>query len=186
MCGFAACRMGAVPGPRSVPAPMVSSAGQAHDLRMSTTIMTRLRTRLHRASYDEKLAFGASPASSPELLLRAGQLLDPAQREHLAAALQRVVLEAQNQWPPAAADIVPLRHPAIRECAPELTSIVRRMRDDGEPLGVRGVAMVSQLLHDGTSPLYSAGNGDLKHRARSIRLALDVSMPAMPALADAA
>jgi hypothetical protein len=149
-----------------------------------SSLTTRIKTRLHRDTLDEKLAYGASPAATPELLLRSRQLMAPASREHLADKLKRIVRQAEQQWPPAGAEIVPLRHPAIRACAPELASIVRRLHET-EGLGVRGVAMAARLVSDGTSPLYTGGRGDLTQRVRSIRLALDVTAPVEPVVAEA-
>jgi len=151
------------------------------------SILLHIRTRRQRYDLDEKLAAGAAPGAGPELQLRAGQLLSRSERERIATGIDRSVAQAVAQWPPAAAQLVPLGSPQIRECAPELLTIARRLRED-EPVAVRGVAMASQLLYDGAGPLYRDGRGDLLHRARSVRLALDVSTPveAEPELASAA
>ena len=140
------------------------------------SIFLHIRTRWQRYDLDEKLASGAAPGAGPELQLRAGQLLSTSERERIATGIEQSVARAVTQWPPAATQVVPLGSPQIRECAPELLTIARRLRDD-EPVDVRGVAMASQLLYDGAGPLYRDGRGDLLLRARSVRLALDVSTP---------
>ena len=151
------------------------------------SILLHIRTRWQRYDLDERLASGAAPAASPELELRAAQLMATSERERIATGIEQSVAQAVSQWPPAAAQFVPLARPRIRECAPELLAIARRLRDD-EPVDVRGVAMASQLLSDGTGPLHRDGRGDLVHRARSVRLALDARAPmeAEPELASAA
>jgi hypothetical protein len=140
------------------------------------SILLRIQTRRQRYDLDAKLASGAAPDGSPELGLRADQLMSTSEREHIATGIAQAVAQAVAQWPPAAAQFVPLASPRIRECAPELMTIAHRLRDD-EPVDVRGVAMASQLLSDGAGPLYRDGRGDLLHRARSVRLALDISTP---------
>jgi hypothetical protein len=147
------------------------------------SILLHIRTRWQRYDLDERLASGAAP----ELELRARQLLSTSERDRIATGIEQSVAQAASQWPPAPAQFVPLGSPRIRECAPELLTIARRLRD-GDPIDVRGVAMASQLLYDGAGPLYRDGRGDLLHRARSVRLALDVSTPvgAEPELASAA
>ncbi|MFL5853880.1 MAG: hypothetical protein ACJ77G_15560 [Solirubrobacteraceae bacterium] len=151
------------------------------------SLLLHIRTRWQRYDLDERLAAGAVPAVSPELELRAGQLMSTSERERIASGIEQSVAQAVSQWPPAAAQFVPLGSPQIRECAPELLAIALRLRDD-EPVDVRGVAMASQLLSDGAGPLYRDGRGDLLHRARSVRLTLDASAPVagQPELASAA
>lgn len=151
------------------------------------SILLHIRTRWQRYDLDERLASGAAPTASPELELRARQLMSTSERERIATGIEQSVAQAVAQWPPAAAQFIPLGSPRIRDCAPELLTIAGRLRDD-EPVDVRGVAMASQLLSDGAGPLYRDGRGDLLHRARSVRLALDVSAPmeAAPELASAA
>jgi hypothetical protein len=151
------------------------------------SILLHIRTRWQRYDLDERLASGAALDASPELELRARQLMSTSERGRIATGIEQSVAQAVAQWPPAAAQFVPLASPQIRDCAPELLTIARRLRDD-EPVDVRGVAMAAQLLSDGAGPLYRDGRGDLLHRARSVRLALDVSAPveAEPELASAA
>jgi hypothetical protein len=151
------------------------------------SILLHIRTRFQRYDLDERLASGAAPAAGPELELRTRQLLSTSERDRIATGIEQSVAQAASQWPPAPAQFVPLGSPRIRECAPELLTIARRLRD-GDPIDVRGVAMASQLLYDGAGPLYRDGRGDLLDRARSVRLALDVSTPveAAPELASAA
>jgi hypothetical protein len=157
---------------------------QPKETDMPDHILLRLRTRWQRDVLDEKLAYGGDPAASSELALRAAQLRATNERERVAAALERAVHEAGERRP-AAAQIIPLRAPEIRACAPDLVALARRLRDHA-PIDVRGAAMASRLLSDGAGPLYRDGYGDLATSVRAARLALDPTAPAAAPLPAAA
>ena len=152
---------------------------------MRNHLLLRMRTRWQRDALDDKLAFGADPSAGPELALRAAQLCSRAGRDEIAAGIERVLNEVSEQWPPAVAQLVPVRHTAIRASARDLYRLTRRLRDDA-PIDVRGAAMAARLLSDGSGPLYRDGNGDLAHAAGSARLALDPTVPVSWDVATAA
>lgn len=130
--------------------------------------LLRLRVRMHRFGLDDQLAHGANPRSTRELSLRAQQLV--ADRTRVAAAIEGAVDAARNPSPVLTAR-VPVRREAVLECAGEIRSLADRLRQD--PVDVHGIAMTSQLLHDGGSPLYHADGPSLLYAIRSARLALD-------------
>ena len=55
------------------------------------SLALRIRTRLSRAVLDEELAYGADPAASPDLALRAEQLSSRAERARIADALRETL-----------------------------------------------------------------------------------------------
>jgi hypothetical protein len=119
----------------------------------SAPLMRRLLARLRAGTLDQALAAGADPASSAQLRIRAQTLTDPPRRTDLAEGIDLLLLAARG-----AAGPHPLlaRRAAIEANRPLLRSISRALRDDG-PAPVRGVAMISTLLSDGTGPLYGRG-----------------------------
>jgi hypothetical protein len=122
----------------------------------STPVARRLLARLRAGALDEALATGADPASSPQLRIRAELLTNPPRRADLAESIDLLLLAARGApgtHPPLA------RRAAIEQNRPLLRSISRALRDDGPP-PVRGVALISTLLTDGTGPLYAPGRAE--------------------------
>jgi hypothetical protein len=127
-----------------------------------------MRVQLHRFGLDDELAHGADPHSSPELALRADQLLRA--RERIAVSIERALDSARRSRPVLTAR-VPVRRDQALECSDEIVALTERLRED--PVDVRGVAMASRLVYDGASPLYLDGGPSLLYAVRSARLALD-------------
>jgi hypothetical protein len=149
------------------------------------TLRVRLKTWWRRRQYEKRLAAGDDPASSRELSLRAAQLRSPARRIRLASSLEHVVSEAFDERHGFTTQ-APLRRADVRSCAEELFALARRLRER-RPVNVRGVAMASRLLNDGTSPLYTgAGSSPLREAVHSARLALDPERATATALSTAA
>jgi hypothetical protein len=119
---------------------------------------------------DRELAEGTSPEASTPLAARAMRLTSMEYRRGLAGSLRRILVAAGEPAPPVAVRAplgasrsvrVPLRTSRISRSAPRLAELASQLLRPG-PVPVRGVAMVSQLLADGTGPLYrEAGRDDL-------------------------
>jgi hypothetical protein len=74
---------------------------------------------------------------------------------------------------PARALRVPLRTTRISQSAPLLSDLANRLLEPG-PVPARGVALVAQLLADGSGPLYrEAARDDLGTLAERAARALD-------------
>ena len=144
---------------------------------MSNHLLLRVRGRWQRDALDEKLAYGADPSASAELALRASQLRSRKGRDEIATRIERVLTEVSDQWPPTVTQAVPVHRGAVRDNARDIYAVTRRLHDD-EPIDVRGAAMASRLISDGSGPLYRHGHGDLAHTVRVTRLALDPVAPA--------
>jgi|ERR1700678_1524959 hypothetical protein len=142
----------------------------------------RMTARLLEARLDRELVGGTSPEATPNLAARAIRLTSTKFRRDLAANLQRILAAAglpavaprartgAGRVLPVAAHPslgvarqphVPVHRPQVGRSAPELRELVGQLIQPG-PVPVRGVAMVSQLLADGSGPLYrQAGRDDL-------------------------
>jgi hypothetical protein len=125
----------------------------------------RVLARCAAARLDRQLAAGASPESSARLAVRAIQLTSMKFRRDLAASVQRILAAAGD--PPAvmpsraaaAPPRLPLSRAQISQLAGPLARLAGYLVAPG-PVPVQGVAMASQLLADGTSPLYHPVRGD--------------------------
>jgi hypothetical protein len=124
----------------------------------------RVLARSQAARLDRELAEGASPEANASLAARAARLTSTKFRRDLAASLRRILVAAgEPAWPaaagapfgPARSPRVPLRTTRISQSAPLLAELASRLLEPG-PVPARGVAMVTELLADGTGPLYRA------------------------------
>jgi hypothetical protein len=145
----------------------------------------RILARAQAARLDRELAAGASPEANASLAARATRLTSTEFRRDLAANLRRILVAAgEPAWPAAAGAPpslpassarplrVPLRTTRISRSAPLLAELANRLLDPG-PVPVRGVAMVTELLADGTGPLYrEAARDDLGTMAERAAAAL--------------
>jgi hypothetical protein len=127
----------------------------------------RVLARCAAARLDRELAAGTSPESSVILAARAIQLTSMKFRRDLATSVQRI-LAAAGDSPAAAGDSpaimpsraagvsrprLPLSRAQISQLAGPLARLAGSLTTPG-PVPVQAVAMASQLLADGTGPLY--------------------------------
>jgi hypothetical protein len=143
----------------------------------------KMLARSRAARLDRDLAGGASPEASASLAARAMALTSMEFRRDLAASLRRILAAAGEPALPAAAQPaqpaqtpqtphtaqaahracrpprVPVRTSRVSRSAPLLAGLASRLVQPG-PVPVRGVALVSQLLADGTGPLYREASRD--------------------------
>jgi hypothetical protein len=129
----------------------------------------RLRVWSGSLQLDCRLAEGVGPANSPELSLRARQLVAERSRRALAGALTAAVQAAWRPPGPWAA-AAPIAARGVREAAARLDSLARELTTSVDP-AVRGVALVSVLVCDPVSPLYNRDSpvsvAEIADRARS-------------------
>jgi hypothetical protein len=126
------------------------------------------RVFMTRSHLDAELAAGRDPHSTAMLELRAAQLLRPSYRRRLASALhERLMAALRGPQPTSAAPVV---RDQISDASGTLLALAQVLHAAAD-VHPRGVAMVSSLLRDGTSPFYlQTVRGALEFQAR---LALD-------------
>jgi hypothetical protein len=124
------------------------------------TLATKLNVLTHHWSLDRRLAEGERPDGDPALELRASQLTSEKARRRLAGSLRRTVELAPEPMRPGST--APLDRWAVLADRDRLIEIANRL-DSSQPVGVRGVAMISDLLSDGASPLYAPGGIKGRH-----------------------
>ena len=131
----------------------------------------RILVRILAGRLDRQLAAGRSPESHPLLSLRAQRLARPDTRLALARALGRVLHEASSplrRRQPPLADLY-----AVREVERDLVELVDQLVAPA-PVSARGVALVHEMLVDGSGPLYMRHSPrDLGEMIRTATLALD-------------
>ena len=113
----------------------------------------RVRVWSGALALDRRLAEGVSPANSPELALRARQLVGDRSRRALSGALRGAVQAAgrpYGPWAPA----TPVAAQGVRDAAVRLELLARDLLAADDP-PVRGMALVSFLVCDPVSPLYN-------------------------------
>jgi hypothetical protein len=110
-----------------------------------------LMARARSHSLDRALSAGADPATSPQLAARAAQLTSSGTRAAVADGLERLLNAArgpQRRW----SALSHHRHQLLANAA-GLQELATLLRGD-TPLYARGIAILNQLLTDGTSAAY--------------------------------
>jgi hypothetical protein len=118
----------------------------------------RLLARAAAARLDRQLAAGTPPETSASLAARAIALTSTKARRDLAASVHRILAAAGHQ-PAARPARLPLNRAQITQSAVPLTTLAACLAAPG-PAPAQGVAIISQLLADGTGPLYRQAPGD--------------------------
>ena len=126
----------------------------------------RVLARCAAARLDRELAAGASPEASVTLAARAIQLTSDKVRRDLAASGQRILAAAGHPAQVTSAPAVavhpprlPLRWARISQSAAPLARLTGHQTAPG-PVPAQGVAIINQLLADGTGPLYRQACAD--------------------------
>ena len=101
---------------------------------------------------DRQLAEGLQPWRSPELLLRASQLVSSRSRIELASGLESVVAASYRECC-GARSCVPLRRAAVAASRNELLELAAVLRSSAR-CRPQAAGLVSFLLRDARSPLY--------------------------------
>jgi hypothetical protein len=118
---------------------------------------------------DCRLAEGVPPSNSPELALRAQQLLSERSRRALSSTLIATVDTARRPRRPTSTK-TPIAAAGVLEAAGQLESLAHQLVATSDP-SVRGVALVSFLVCDAASPLYRRHSPltvrEIANRARS-------------------
>ena len=137
--------------------------------RGAPTLGLRMRVWAGSLGLDCRLAEGVTPTNSRELALRAHQLVSDHSRRALSSALTNAVEAASRPrglWAPKS----PIAVAGVLEAAAVLQSLARDLMTINAP-PVRGVALVSFLVCEPTSPLYNPHSpvavSEIAARARS-------------------
>lgn len=134
-------------------------------------LRVRVLARLQAPWLDLALASGADPAGSPQLERRAAHLLSHLNRVRVVGALRQSRRSAGTR-----VDLgdprVPVDPEEVRMAEARLLELEELLISPG-PVYCRGVAMASQIVSEGTGPLYSPQRrGELRERVAKVLAAL--------------
>jgi hypothetical protein len=113
-----------------------------------------LSVRLHRGRLDGQIARGVDPSGSPQLTLRAWQLVQLSSRRRVARTLRRTVFQAHEQRINGLSSIVPVSRRAVLECSQGLLGVADAI-ETFDRVNPCGVARALELITDGAGPLYN-------------------------------
>ena len=140
----------------------------------------RLRVAVKRDALNRELANGAAPARSPELALRASQLVSDHERRKVANGWRRALRDAHRPATTrSTASIVHRR--AVIEAEDAIDGLIARLTD-ADPIAADGMALVERLMTDGvSSPLYNTAEpGTLRRQVMVATEALDPELTELP------
>jgi hypothetical protein len=131
--------------------------------------LARFLARAHPSSLDKALIAGSDPTASRQLAARAATLTGLRNRTAIAEGLERLLAAAQGS-PRGAMALQRGGHVvANASLLVELSAVLR----GSAPIYARGIAMVNQLLTDGTGPAYVGDGVALANRLHEARAAID-------------
>ena len=136
----------------------------------------KLAARLHSHALDRALIDGARANSSPQLAAHAARITARSTRFELADFLDRFARSGHERRAPSR---VRPHRAAVTANATELHALAAVLRGCSR-VHVRGVAMLRELVSDGTGPAYTDRDGRALDRALGLaRAALTGEEPAM-------
>jgi hypothetical protein len=124
--------------------------------------LARIAARLRSSSLDRALIAGADATASAALAARARTLTSRRTRAHIAEGLERSLQLAQG--PKRRWSAVSPRSPMLAN-ATAVRELVELLRDDA-PLNASGIAILNQLLTDGSGPAYAGQPHTVARRLR--------------------
>ena len=143
----------------------------------------RMRVAIHRDALTRELAAGAPPELSPELGLRAAQLVSPRARRQVARTWRGTVKEA-HQPPLTRAYFSIIRRNAVINAEDAINAVVARLTS-GQPVSRRGngEAPPAHDRRNGQPALLPAEPGALRRQIVLATQAMDPQQPDELALA---
>jgi hypothetical protein len=123
--------------------------------RVLTRQAVKLRAGLRRRRLDTALAGGADPWGAADLMLRASRLSSLPGRREIAAALEALIVLAEQDR--AVSPYLRIRRRVVLDQRETLLELAAELREP-EPVSVAVVATLAWLARDGASPVYVGGN----------------------------
>jgi len=148
--------------------------------KFGRSIALHMRVTVKRDALTRELAAGAPPGLSPELGLRAAQLVSPRQRRQFARTWRATVKEVHKP-PMTRAYFSLIRRGAVIAAEDAIETLIVRL-NSGRPVAAEGMAMLYRLMTDGLeSPLYAPAEREtLRRRIIAATEAMDPARPELP------
>jgi hypothetical protein len=136
--------------------------------RLAPGPLPRVLARVRSGPLDRMLIAGHDPASSRQLAARACTLTSRRHRAQTAEGLERILRATQES--PSRRRVLPRRSSVLAN-APAIRGLADQLRAPS-PLYARGLALVNELIADGTGPLFVGDAEELTWRLLQARSAL--------------
>jgi hypothetical protein len=120
-------------------------------------LVERLLARVRARTLDDRLLAGERPEASRQLTARTAIVLGPNYRSEVAAALRKMLDDAEHARRMFFKAQVGLREPAIIAVRWQIRDLADRLEAD-EAVDPRGVILADRLIRDGNSPLFWPGD----------------------------
>ena len=155
------------------PAPRLRRPAKDEPAKVRPSLALRVRVRWNAARLDAALADGADPGASKDLALRSQQLVDPKHRARLAGSIERLLaLTERGGVPQLSSSRAPFQPDLVEGSRPQLRELGERLEAADSP-PIKGVAMATLMVEDGTGALYVHEPADpLRPAVQSVLAAL--------------
>jgi hypothetical protein len=135
-------------------------------------LIERLLARVRARSLDDRLLAGERPEKSRQLMARSARLVDPGYRSDVAAALRKMLDDAEHARRIFLKAQVQLREPKIIAVRSQIRELADQLEADAV-VSPRGVILADRLIRDGNSPLFLPGNESVESAVERARSALE-------------
>jgi hypothetical protein len=129
---------------------------------------SRLSARLGARYWDHQIERGVPLQPGSPLMLHHARLTSFSERENLARALRKLLVDAYR---PRTGRLIPIDRDAITESSSLIDIIALRLHAP-LPVKARGMARLRILLSDGGGPVYRRGRATLEAQLRGVLAAL--------------
>lgn len=143
-----------MPATYAGPAPPLRHSATTDPEKVRPGVALRVRVLWNAAQLDAALADGADPAASKSLALRAQQLAERTHRARIANSIQRLLdLTERGGMPQLSLSRAPFQADRVEASRPQLMELAERLEAVDSP-PIKGLAMATLLVEDGTGALY--------------------------------
>jgi hypothetical protein len=124
-------------------------------------------------SLDDRLLAGERPEASRQLTARTAIVLEPHYRSEVAAALRKMLDDAEHARRIFLKAQIRLREPEIIASRSQIRDLADQL-ESNTPVSPQGVILADRLIRDGDSALFVDSNESVKAAVERARAALNV------------
>lgn len=140
------------------------------------SLLDNILLAVHARGLDAELAAGVPAEITPRHEARARRLVAPRRRQVLADGWEHLLAIARAPTG-GLSTRAPIRRERIRGAEPEIREMITALRANG-PIPARGIAIATELLTDGSGPIYNDNARDDIRGTLALALAhLDPALP---------
>jgi hypothetical protein len=136
-------------------------------------LVERLLARVRARSLDDRLLAGERPEANRQLTARSAMLLEPGYRSEVAAALRKMLDDAEHARRIFLKAQVRLREPEIIAVRAQIRDLADQLESNA-PVNPRGVILADRLIRDGESPVFVVSNESVEAAVERARAGLRI------------